>query len=665
MSRIEPYHAAALTVCLLLALAGAPPATAATRIDNFRLLDHRGDAHELYYHRDARAVVIMIQGNGCPIVRNAIGDFQAVRKAYEARGVRFLMLNANLQDDRESIAREAAEFGIEVPVLVDETQLVGEALGVIRTAEVFVIDPNGWQLVYRGPMHDRITYEIQRAEARETYLTDTLDALLAGEPVPAAERDAVGCLVNFPDRGHDHAGISYSETVAPILEENCAYCHTPGGIGPWAMTSHAMVRGFAPMIREVLMTGRMPPWHADPHVGAWQDDRSISNADKATLVRWIGAGAPRGDGPDPLEAVQPISQAWPLGEPDLVVEVPAFDVPATGVVDYQFPSVRNPLDRPVWIRAATVMPGDTTVVHHVLVGTSENYDPDTRNEQNVFENYIIGYAPGVESYVMPEGTGVYVPPGGAYVFQMHYTTSGRATTDRTRLGLYFAETPPDNFLRHHVIVDPTIQIPPGAEAHEESAYFEFHRDGVLYTLFPHAHFRGRAATFELHYPDGRETLLLSVPRYDFNWQRGYDFVEPLAVPAGTKLVHRMVYDNSANNPANPDPEKTVGWGLQSWDEMLYGAFSYAWAQESSAAPIHDPRRAEIAQFFGFADANMDGRLSWRELPDGIKRRLVQGFNVVDTNGDGGLDIDEFMAMQQRMAAARARDGEPAADSGGQ
>jgi hypothetical protein len=662
MRQIDSARIAA--ICLVAVTGLASFAARAERVDNFQLLDHRGNAHELYYQKDASAVVIMIQGNGCPIVRNAIGDYQALHKRYADQGVRFYMLNSNVQDDRASIASEAEEFGIELPVLVDETQLVGEALGVIRTAEVFVIDPDGWQLVYRGPMHDRITYEHQKPAATQTYLADTLDAVLAGKPVPTAERDAVGCLVNFPERRRDHAQISYAKTVAPILKENCAYCHTPGGIGPWAMTSYTMVQGFAPMIREVLMTQRMPPWHADPHIGTWQGDRSISITDKQTLVRWIDAGAPRGSGPDPLETVEPISEEWPLGEPDLVIEVPAFEVPASGVVDYQFPSVANPLDRPVWIRAATVMPGDRSVVHHVLAGSSERYDPDNRDEQNVFENYIIGYAPGVESYVMPEGTGVYVPPGGAYVFQMHYTPTGRAATDRTRMGLYFADEPPDNFLRHQVVVDPTIQIPPGAGAHEEVAYHEFHRDAVLYTLFPHAHYRGTASSFTLRHPDGREELLLSVPAYDFNWQRGYDFVEPLSIPAGSRLIHRTVYDNSANNPANPDPERTVPWGLQSWEEMLYGAFSYAWAEETSANPIHDQRRSELAQFFGFADRNMDGKLGWSELPDGLKKRLVQGFNVVDSNGDGGLDIDEFIAMQQRQAAMQAEEESRNADSGG-
>lgn len=649
----RPVPVAALltgSLCLVATLAAA---SAAEAVGNFRLLDHRGDAHELYYHRDATAIVIMIQGNGCPIVRNAVADYQAVAERYQARGVRFFMLNANLQDHRASIAEEAAAFGITLPVLVDESQLVGESLGVTRTAEVFVIDPQGWRLAYRGPMHDRITYERQRAEATETYLTDTLDAMLAGDPAPTATRDAVGCLVNFPDRNRDHAEISYAESVAPILKANCAYCHAPGGIGPWAMTSYTMVRGFAPMIREVLMTQRMPPWHADPHVGAWQADRSLSIDDRQTLVRWIDAGAPRGDGADPLEAVAPVTETWPLGTPDLVLELPPFEVPASGVVDYQFPAVPNPLDRPVWIRAATVMPGDRTVVHHVLAGSSETYEPNARDEDNVFENYIIGYAPGIESYHMPEGTGVYVPPGGAFVFQMHYTPTGRAVTDRTRLGLYFASQPPRNFLRHQVVVDPTIRIPPGAAAHEEAAYHEFHRDAVLYTLFPHAHYRGRASRFELRYPDGREELLLSVPAYDFNWQRGYNFVEPKTVPAGSRLIHRTVYDNSPNNPANPDPQRTVPWGLQSWDEMLYGAFSYAWAEETTAEPIHDRRRANLAQYFGFADRNMDGKLSWSELPDGLKRRLVQGFKLVDTNGDGGLDIDEFLAMQAMQRAQNA------------
>ncbi|MDH3643097.1 MAG: hypothetical protein OES38_13430, partial [Gammaproteobacteria bacterium] len=487
------------------------------------------------------------------------------------------------------------------------------------------------------------------------YLADALDAMLSDEPkggeVEVTQRDTIGCLINFPDRGASHANISYTNTIAPMLKEKCAVCHRPGGIGPWAMTGYPMIQGFAPMIREVVRTRRMPPWHADPHIGEWLDDRRLTLAQTQTLIHWIDAGAPRGAGPDPLAGVTAMSSAWPLGEPDLVIDIPAFAVPASGVVDYQFPAVANPLDHGVWIKAATILPGDRTVVHHVLAGASEAA-PDQERE-SVFDNYIMGYAPGAESALMPDGTGVFVPPGGYYLFQLHYTPTGKAAVDQSRLGLYFADQTPDNFLRHQVVLDPTINIPPNAAEHEEAAYFEFHKEARLFTLFPHAHYRGRSSSFEVRYPDGRMDQLLSVPNYDFNWQRGYNFVEPLLLPAGSRLIHRTVYDNSANNPGNPDPSRTVPWGLQSWDEMLYGAFSYSWVDESSSAPSHDKRRSGLTQWVGFLDKDMDGKLVWSELPKHMKKRLVQGFKLVDSNGDGGLDIEEFIAMQrQNTAGAR-------------
>ncbi|MCZ6855031.1 MAG: hypothetical protein O7G86_14055, partial [Gammaproteobacteria bacterium] len=360
----------------------------------------------------------------------------------------------------------------------------------------------------------------------------------------------------------------------------------------------------------------------------------------------IEAGAPRGDGPDPLESVKPASTRWPLGEPDLVVDIPGFEVPASGVVDYQFPFAKNPLDRGVWIKAATVLPGDRSVVHHVLAGSSESDKPPGR-EENLFENYIIGYAPGAESFIMPEGTGVYVPPGGYYLFQLHYTPTGKAVMDESKLGLYFADGKPENFLRHNVVMNPAIKIPANAKHHEEMSYFEFYQDAVLYTVFPHSHYRGKSSTFEVLYPDGRREMILSVPDYNFNWQRGYDFVEPMSLPAGTKLIHRTVYDNSAENPANPDAGKEITWGLQSWDEMLYGAFSYRWAEETTDAPIHDRRRARTTQWVGFLDKNMDGKLVWSELPRSLKKRLLQGFKMVDRDGDGGLNVDEMMNMTRQ------------------
>jgi hypothetical protein len=616
---------------LLLAALGClvGPALASERVDNFVLLDHRGEAQELYYHGNADAVVIMAHSRACAAAEAAADRLAALENDFP--NVRFWLLNA--EDGRDEILTSHAAARIAGSILEDTAQIVSESLDFDQAGELVVLSTKTWGIAYRG--------DVDHARA-------ALDEMSAGEPVSVASTPVLGCGIHYLD---GPSAVSYAGTIAPLLKENCAYCHVEGGIGPWAMTSYEMVRGFAPMIREVVRTQRMPPWHADPHIGQWSGDRSLSADEVRDLVHWIEAGAPRGDGPDPLLDVAPLASQWPLGEPDLVVEIPGFEVPANGVVDYQFPYVKNELDHGVWISAATILPGDRRVVHHVLAGSVTSEDPTPR-EDSVMDNYIIGYAPGAESYVMPEGTGVYLPPGGHFTFQMHYTPIGKVVVDHSKMGLYLSDEAPDNFLRHLVVVSPDLDIPPNDPDHEEAAYYQFHDDVIIYTLFPHSHYRGKSSTFEVQYPDGTTELVLSVPNYDFNWQRGYDPVEPIRLPAGSRLIHRTVYDNSAQNPANPDPSQTIHWGLQSWEEMLYGAVSYSWAHETTAHPIHDPVRLNYTTFVGFLDKNMDGKVSWHEMPDEMKKRLVQGFKAVDTNGDGGLDVDEFLAMQKQRQQAR-------------
>jgi hypothetical protein len=260
-----------------------------------------------------------------------------------------------------------------LPILVDETQLIGEALGADRTADIFVVNPKDWHVVYRGPMDDRLSYGTQKPVAGKNYLTDALDAALAGKPVAVAKAEALGCLVNLPERANRdaHAKISYSDRIAPLLADKCVACHRDGGVAPWAMTGYDIVRGFAPMMREVVRTKRMPPWHADPHYGSFVGDRSMTNTDAKDLVHWIEAGTPRGNGPDPLATLDKTWAEWSLGKPDLIVEVPPYDVPATGVINYQYPHAANPLGRDVWIRAIEIIPGDRSVVHHVLAGIDD------------------------------------------------------------------------------------------------------------------------------------------------------------------------------------------------------------------------------------------------------------------------------------------------------
>ncbi len=374
-----------------------------------------------------------------------------------------------------------------------------------------------------------------------------------------------------------HASISYAKTIAPMLEDKCIACHRAGGIGPWQMSSYEVVKGFAPMIREVLRTERMPPWHADPHYGVFKNDRSLTNEETKTLVHWIEANAPRGTGPDPLATAKREWAEWQHGKPDVIIELAAFNVPATGVIDYQRPEAANPIGEDVWLRAVEFSPGDRGVVHHMLAYSV----PSNVNAANapMAGAYLGGYVPGAAPIVYPENTGIFLSKDSKFAVQMHYTVNGKPSKDVTRIGLYFTKEAPKYPLRNVVLANPTIRIPANTKNYTSSQSRTFDRDVLLYTLTAHAHYRGRAANYVAFYPDGRQETLLSVPHYDFNWQTTYELKEPKVLPKGTKLVYTSSYDNSVQNKANPDPNIEVRWGEQSWQEMLYGNVRFRYLDE--------------------------------------------------------------------------------------
>jgi len=552
-------------------------------VENFRLLDHQGASHELYRYGDARGIVILVQGNGCPIVRNVMPAFRELRDRYRQQGVEFLMLNSNLQDNRDTIAAEAKEFGYDMSILKDSEQLIGEALDLKRTGEVFVIDPTNWSVVYHGAIDDRVTYEHQRPRANNAWLADALDDVLAKRPVAVANAPAKGCLINFPGKSGmpQNMAVTYTEHIAPMLRDHCVSCHHDGGIGSWAMTGYDMVRGFAPMIREVLRTQRMPPWHADPAHGHFANDRSLRSEQIRALVHWVESGAPRGEGADLLAELNQTWPEWSLGTPDVIIEIPEQVIPATGTIDYQYPVIKNPIGRDVWVRAAEIIPRDHKSLHHIItyfgVLTADGKFDRARSGS------LGGYVPGGKADVFPENTGIFLPKEAIFRPQMHYTTWGKAGVDRSRLGLYFHKTKPAHSLETTVFINSEIRIPPRTREHWEQAERTLDRDIWLYSLLPHAHYRGKASEFRAHYPDGREEILLSVPNYDFNWQTTYELKEPKYLPAGTRIVHRTAWDNSVTNPANPDPNREVPWGEQSWDEMLFGALTWRVVTEAEKA----------------------------------------------------------------------------------
>ena len=647
MIRALSAAASALIVGLALAApaggADAPSMPPPQRIDDFQLTDHTRLAQHLYYYGYTSAVVVMSRVNASAYSRAADARLQTLADAYKDKGVVVWALDSNPADSREAVAAEVAREGLRVPVLMDEQQLVGEQLGVQREGEVFVINPKTWTVAYRGPMDGRANV--------------ALDALLAGQaPVPVRAGLTAGRPVSFPQAAHaaDCANISYARTVAPILQEKCVSCHVNGGIGPFAMNSYEVVKGFSPMIRETVRTRRMPPYFADPHIGVFKNDQGLTADQTRLLVHWIEAGAPRGEGPDPLLAnAARHAPEWPteLGKPDVVVNLPAFKVPATGLVPYQNPLIDNPFKENAWLKAIAMRPGDRRVLHHVV----SNHVPDAAGPAAEIPGGSVGsYTPGAEPQVMADGSGAPVPAGGKLHFQMHYTTMGKETTDVTQVGFYTLKTPPQYIKRSAVISTFALMIPAGEARHQEVAYLTFPADAYLYTLYPHAHYRGWHVELKAKAADGRETMLLSLPKYDFNWQRDYDPVTPILVKAGTRLVATWVYDNSIHNPANPDATRNVTWGEQTPDEMMYFRINYRWADETVTHVRGDLQsKLYASQTIGSLDSNLDGVIEPGELKGPLAGMRAK-FAALDLNHDGKLDAKEMAAGLPSRRMARAK-----------
>ena len=555
------------------------------QVENFRLLDHAGISHELYYYDTAKAVVLLTQSNQCNVASTAMAQATALQEAYADQGVLVFMINSTASDSRSAIEAAAEKAGIKIPILMDSTQLIGESMNLATAGEALVLNTADWTVAYRG--------------AANKYANKALNAVLAGQRVKKTTSKIKGCAVDYPAQQAraTHASISYQQDIAPILLDNCVSCHRQGGIGPWAMTNYTMIKGFAPMIREVLRTQRMPPWHADPKHGTFSNDRSLTDTELTTLVHWIEAGAPRGEGEDPLVTTDIEYTEWDtegvLGKPHYVVDIPAAEIPASGTVDYKYHYVKNPIGRDVWVHATEVLPGDRAVLHHVITAFGDMITEGPYKGRMKHTGGLRGYAPGITNEPFPENTGVFLPADATLEFQVHYTTSGKATVDESRLGLWFHDEAPERRVFTKFIANGKIRIPAHAANHAEKEEYTIPKDSILYNVMPHAHFRGKAAEFRAFYPDGTEELLLSVPNYDFNWQTTYEFKEPKFVPAGTRIVQTNWWDNSAANSANPDPTIEVTWGEQSWEEMLFGAFLMRTLDAKEAEQMRTARRAEL------------------------------------------------------------------------
>ena len=408
--------------------------------------------------------------------------------------------------------------------------------------------------------------------------------------------------------------VTYSNQIARIMNANCVYCHREGQIAPFTLTSYDDVAGWASMIDEVVRLERMPPWHANEQFGHFQNDARMSDADKATIAKWVANGAPEGNPQDLPEPPQ-FAEGWMIPEPEQVLYMSdkPFDVPATGVVDYKMFVADPGWTEDKWISAIEPRPGNPAIVHHILIFV---LPPDGGMTSGLGEgnDFLGAYAPGLRPEPLTPGLARFVPAGSKLIFQMHYTPNGTAQTDRSYCGFVFADPATvKKEVRVNSAVNAVFQIPPGNSDFPVKARHIFREDTLLLTMMPHMHLRGKAFRYEATYPDGKKEVLLDVPGYDFGWQTNYRLAEPKFMPRGTRMDCYAVFDNSEDNLNNPDPTKTIGFGDQTFDEMMIGFFEATPAHEDRQNPEKQPKSLSRVEQFNVIMAATKG-----EPDDNIK-----------------------------------------------
>jgi len=368
------------------------------------------------------------------------------------------------------------------------------------------------------------------------------------------------------------APVTFTKDVAPILYKSCVECHRPTMFAPMSLVSYDEARPWARSIKQRVVARTMPPWGADPAHGVFKNDPRLSDADVETIAKWVDAGAPKGDDKD-LPAVPQFADGWTIGKPDAIFAMEEeFTIPATGAVEYKYFRVPTGLTEDKWIQAIEIKPGARAQVHHVIAFTQPAGQP-LKPGGELGPTNIGGVTPNKPGLTFEPGVARLMRGNSDIVMQMHYTTNGTETKDRTQVGIIYAKQPPTKVAGGGMALNARFLIPAGDPNAEVKATTTLSRDITLTGMTPHMHVRGKDMIYIAHYPDGTTETLLSVPRYDFNWQLSYQLKTPKVLPKGTQIEVIAHFDNSTQNKFNPDPTKDVRWGDQTWEEMMIGFFS--------------------------------------------------------------------------------------------
>jgi len=605
------------------------------QIDDFRLQDFRGAWHSLHDVKD-KVVVVTFFGIECPLVKVYAPRLMELAKEYESKGVRFLIINPNRQDSVTELASFARRNEIGVPLLKDIGTKVADQFGAKRTPEFFVLDESR-KIRYHGRFDDQYGVGYIRPQVTSHFLKDAIDQVLSGNEVETAETPTPGCLIGRSRDVSTDSKVTYSNQISRIFQSRCLECHRDGQIGPFALSQYEEVAGWSDMIAEVVDNRRMPPWHANPAHGDFANSSQLSDSERKLILDWVAAGAPEGD-PSQLPLPVQFTVGWRIPTPDLVLEMPTeHELPAEGEVPYQYYVMDPKLTEDKWVTAAECIAGNPAVVHHIIafvvpqdvakelpeghfsapdksnvkllpngrkaVGLPDDLSKQIAVMRSWLTNYLVATAPGTPPMILNDGMAKLIPAGSKIVFQMHYTAVGTPQKDRSKIGLCFGDA---QNVKHEVVtrsvMEQRFEIPPHCADFQVDGTLRFREDSLMIEMFPHMHLRGKSYRYTVIYPDGKEEILLDIPRYDFGWQNIYAFKQPKFMPKGTILKCNAHFDNSAENLSNPDPAQTVRFGDQTWDEMMIGFFNMSRVREGRYYDQSKPRSEQFLSQLSNHDA---------------------------------------------------------------
>lgn len=551
-----------LGACIALACGSANAAL--DRTGDFALLDEQGNFHQLSRYQHRKGVVLMSYAQGCADMDAMLSQYSELRSEYAEQGFEFLLIDSQ---DSERAALRALD--LDVPILQDNGQLVSEALGISRAGDVRVLNPDRISLYYTGTLG--------------ADLGATLAAVSAGPVRNTVNTDnPTSCGIDYPVRdAHAVAVPSYVSDIAPMIIDNCVTCHRQFGVGPFALDSYVSLLGWSPMIKEVLLNKRMPPTQIDPEIGHSHSARYVATQDIQMLVHWLSAGAPRGDGVDPLEQYHYVEKKeWLLGEPDMIIAAPEQHIPATGVLDYIYADVALPFDEDKWLIGMQYQAVATSALHHLMSFVTlpgEDFWGEERSNSTSTRRFLDGYSPGeARAERFPEGTAVRIPKGAKLSMQFHYVGVGTELVDETKIALYFADPADIAHLKERMVqaVSASVVIPPREHDVQAHAQYTFADAVVISGVRAKMNARGKNMKFSVERPDGTMQDILSVPAYNYGWQPHYVLEQAITLPAGSTVHVSGAFDNSVSNPFNPDPNAEVRSGLNSSDEMFTGYFTF-------------------------------------------------------------------------------------------